>query len=1250
MEQFHQDVIPLKIPLEKTIFVGQTMEMPYMITTDPLIHILEIRMETWIEPSPEPPELVMYLSPPPEVSRLLRLIRDAYVSSLSYTPVLMDDTIPNLAPHLLPISCMVWNVQGAGSREFVAAFKKLIRIHKPNVIALVETHMGGHQAEKFANTINYSGHIRTDAQGFSGGIWIFWKPEFVTVEPILKHEQHITMNIKRVGGEPWYFSAIYASPDPTKRQTLWKELKDFAEIHDKPWLMAGDFNDTRGKSVETGRSARLDRALCNGEWSLRFPNASTKHLPEWNQSTFHNIFKKKRNLIARIAGVQRALALQKARDLIKLESKLRKELDIVLEQEELLWYQKYRVEWIRDGDRNTTFFHLGTIARRWRNKISAIKSIQSGEWLHSKEDVQAEVVNFFETLFHAEEPQQHEELPFGIFPEFSNRDWQHLSRPFTRCEVDNVINNLGAMKAPGPDGYQDIFYQKNWALVADNVYELVLDVLAGKRMPEKLNDTFLVLIPKVDNPELASLFRPISLCNVAYKIVTKAIVNRIKPMMPHLTSCNQTSFVPGRQITDNIVIVQEVIHTMRNKKGKSGFMAIKIDFEKAYDLLRWDFIRDTLLEIHFPKLLTDIIIDCITSSNMRVLWNGEPTHPFKPSRGVRQGNPLSPYIFVLCMERLNHIIEESIIASGQKTFGYLCEKVDRRLAGWKSKFLSLAGRITLAKSTLNTMANYAMQTARTPRSICDDLDKRTRSFLWGGDEEKRRIHLISWESLQKSRENGGLGLRSTRQANMAFLAKLGWRVLTEPNALWSRVLRSKYCKGRCDIDMFELKANMSNVWKGITESANILCEGTRVVVNDGATTLFWDHRWASAHTLREKAILPIPLDIEGATVGEMWDEEHGWKWNLFADLLPHDIIREVESHELHKDANRGDLLFWGQRNKGKFSIKSALQIIRKEENENNDGMWDLIWKLRVQQRMRVFLRLVMHNRIMCNTNRFKRSLTDDPCCKLCPRMDETALHILRDCKAAKEQWVVRNIKVQHRNGMSPEIWPTYFAIVVWWLWRWRNAVAFDRTSEMPIDAKSFLLDRFEEVWRVLGDDSVHDAQLPRARREAYIKWMAPPAGHTALNSDGSAKGSPGDAGWRRAVKGLHRQTKLCLFYQFGKMLLLQSREAEDYGGECIHEINQCKKMLADSSWQTEVKHIYREANCAADWLANQGVIQNNKIELIQIPLLLLGRSLHNDVVGVLTATYTANSYLHSYNYLHSYILPNTPIVRRLRTR
>ncbi|XP_021765937.1 uncharacterized protein LOC110730442 [Chenopodium quinoa] len=267
-----------------------------------MTHILEMNLESFLPPTSIPKELVATLKVPVELQRLL-----AFISSLPCIPLSMEDSLPNLAPDTLPITCMIWNVQGAGSANFIRSLKDLIRIHRPNVLTLVETHMGGEQAVKIANIIGYDGHERVDAMGFSGGIWVYWKTDSVTVIPIVKHNQHITMEFSRDGAMPWYFLAIYASPDPLKRNDLWQELKNFAEQNNKPWMITGDFNVTRfpserntscketdrrsamfnswidemelievefsgaahtwarGLSLETRQSRRLDRALCNEE-------------------------------------------------------------------------------------------------------------------------------------------------------------------------------------------------------------------------------------------------------------------------------------------------------------------------------------------------------------------------------------------------------------------------------------------------------------------------------------------------------------------------------------------------------------------------------------------------------------------------------------------------------------------------------------------------------------------------------------------------------------------------------------------------------------------------------------------------------------------------------------------------------------------------------------------------------------------------------------------------------------------------
>lgn len=155
-------------------------------------------------------------------------------------------------------------------------------------------------------------------------------------------------------------------------------------------------------------------------------------------------------------------------------------------------------------------------------------------------------------------------------------------------------------------------------------------------------------------------FCPISLYNVSYKIVTRMLTNRLIGLMGHLVGPCQTSFIPNRNSFDNVIIAQEVFQSMRKKKGAKGWMAIKIDLEKAYDGLWWDFIKDTLHDIGCPNNFVNIVWWCISFSRMKLLWNGDALQEFKPERGIHQGNPLSPYLFVLCIERLFHLNQIAI--------------------------------------------------------------------------------------------------------------------------------------------------------------------------------------------------------------------------------------------------------------------------------------------------------------------------------------------------------------------------------------------------------------------------------------------------------------------------------------------------------------------------------------------------------------------------------------------------------------
>lgn len=172
--------------------------------------------------------------------------------------------------------------------------------------------------------------------------------------------------------------------------------------------------------------------------------------------------------------------------------------------------------------------------------------------------------------------------------------------------------------------------------------------------------------------------------------------------MEDLVSPNQCSFVPKRHSSDNIIIAQEVIHSMRSKKGKTRWMAIKIDLEKAYDRLRWDFVRDTLQDIGLPGKFIDLVWHSISSTRMRVIWNGEALDKFSPSREIRQGDPISPYLFVLCIERLSQIIQAA---------------TDQGI--WKPIYLARGDLNYLISCLLMTLCSFLMlQWSKPMWSIC----------------------------------------------------------------------------------------------------------------------------------------------------------------------------------------------------------------------------------------------------------------------------------------------------------------------------------------------------------------------------------------------------------------------------------------------------------------------------------------------------------------------------------------------------
>ncbi|XP_019167321.1 PREDICTED: uncharacterized protein LOC109163057 [Ipomoea nil] len=837
---------------------------------------------------------------------------------------------------------------GAASTSFKRSLKLLLAFHRPSFICLLEPKVSSNQANKLCSGFGFDEWIRVEAVGFSGGIGLLWKKS-VTINVINTHPQYISVQVMERNLEPCYISMVYGSPDHQLRKRLFSDLSGNTLDPQGSWMTAGDFNSItcreevsnpenfnysrcsdfnewifneglvdlgymgsmftwmRGINSDSFKGARLDRALGNVNWKLQFPNTSMQHLPitgsdhspllidtrtnqetnrpksfkfnmawathttfkavvdaNWNKNLDleSNKSKRKKRLIARIEGIQRKVTQSTRSDLIKLNRKLQMELEETLYQEELIWFQRSREEWITSGYRNTR---------------------------HGME----------RTGF----------------------------APYTRRNQEELVLN-GSLQSP----------VTRWGC----------------------NDTLISLIPKVPNPTSVKQYRPISLCNVSYKLITKIMASRLKNMSRKLIGPHQTSFVPGRQISDNVLLYQEVLSSMKNKKGKSGWMVMKIDLEKAYDKLSWDFIKDTVEDIGLNDTWTKRILECVSSPRLAVLVNRQKMEWFKPTRGIRQGDSISPLIFVLCIERLSHIIQSSINSghwkgiklsrqgphithlffaddlvlfgeateqqalemktcldtfckcSGQKlslqkstlffskntegslqqriaavvgipivsnmgnylgipsfhgrikneTFAGVLERIQSRLAGWKSRTLSFAGRITLVQSVLISIPFYYMQTILLPTGVISNIEKLIRGFLWGSNEGERRCHLINWETVTRSKTHGGLGIRKLDRMNLAFLAKLGWRLLQDEESLWSRVFKND--RWILDTPLFELATNY------------------------------------------------VPISERNRSVASYWSLEEGWLWNQFDDFLPTEVLDKLAAVILSEDQNEQDSTHWSK--------------------------------------------------------------------------------------------------------------------------------------------------------------------------------------------------------------------------------------------------------------------------------------------------------------------------------------------------
>ncbi|GKB80793.1 RNA-directed DNA polymerase, eukaryota [Tanacetum coccineum] len=320
--------------------------------------------------------------------------------------------------------------------------------------------------------------------------------------------------------------------------------------------------------------------------------------------------------------------------------------------------QKAKIKWAIEGDENVKFFHGMLNKKRNQSNIRGI--MVNGTWVDDPVQVKREFFEHFRGRF--DKPSVNRaciDTPFPVSLSIDQKE--DMEHRISKEEVKRAVWDCGVDKSLGPDGFSFSFYRHFWPVIEKDVFEAVDYFFMYGEIPNGCNSNFIALIPKILDANMVKDFRPISLTGSLYKIIAKILANRLVGVLGDLVNEVQSAFVADRQILDGPFILDEVLQWCRRKKKHA--LIFKVDFEKAFDSVRWDFVDDVLNKFGFGERWRTWIQSCLRSSRGSILVNGSPTEEFQFFRGLKQGDPLSPFLFILIMESL-HISFQRVVDAG----------------------------------------------------------------------------------------------------------------------------------------------------------------------------------------------------------------------------------------------------------------------------------------------------------------------------------------------------------------------------------------------------------------------------------------------------------------------------------------------------------------------------------------------------------------------------------------------------------
>ncbi|KAA0058980.1 uncharacterized protein E6C27_scaffold98G001710 [Cucumis melo var. makuwa] len=986
---------------------------------------------------------------------------------------------------------LTWNARGLGSPSKRALIKNAIISYSPDFVILTETMLkitNKRIIKSFwpSNSINW---IVKNASGSSGGILILWDAQS---HSLLSQEEAIfslSANFFLNNNSSWWLTGLYGPDKRRKRIHFWADLHNLQHLNSFPWSLERDLNVIRMREETTSilsssHSSRMlnnfisnnlliDPPLTNNRftWSnLRNPSTFSRIDRFLYNSSWENLFSPHTTrTLPRPTSDHFPLVCEDSNPKLRWGPAPFRLNSIALNDPE---FKRNMERWWENSVQNG---HPGfSFIQRLKSLANHIKPWQK-EKLHSlnyaKETIIREVDSIdkkeLDTPLSQKESNRRlalkaelsdlslKESQFCIYKSSTKSDplfienldwnpiefseWPHLCAPFLEEEIKGVINSFDGKKAPSPDGFPISFFKSYWHLLKEDIMDIFKDFFEKGVINKNMNNTYIALIGKKKDYSHPKDFRPISLTTSIYKIIAKTLSNRLKTTLPGTISGNQLAFIKNRQITDAILMANEAVDYWKVKKIK-GFI-LKLDIEKVFYNLNWDFIDYVLGKKNFPNSWRKWIRGCISNVTYSVIINGRPQGRIKANRGLRQGDPLSPFLFVIAMDYFSRLLShleasgaiKGVSLNNNCNISHILFADDillfvedndcflNNLIMALSLFEKASGlKINLLKSALvpvNVSLNRAKECASFWGISCHSLLLSYLGVPLGGSNGSKGSHLINWTKVFKSKEEGGLGISRLQVTNKALLSKWLWRYFSEPNALWRRLIQCKY-KGKHpgDIPSNNSSSSSKAPWRSIIDNIDWFKSNQSWDLNNGDQISFWYSNWSQEGCLSTAypRLFALTLDKE-ISVKDAWNTiDNQWAINFRRELNDRERCNWEKILEILPTPrpNRGSSKpTWIPDCNKSFSIASAKILISCQLDQTSGDsrvkLLEIIWKSNIPMKIKFFMWCLIQRRISTMEviqQRMSNTLLQPNWCVLCNKDNESGNHLFLRCDAVKPLW------------------------------------------------------------------------------------------------------------------------------------------------------------------------------------------------------------------------------------------------------